>query len=268
MDMERSAAVAGLFYPEDPVTLRHTVAELIGPDTSEEPTIAVIAPHAGYVYSGPVAGEVYRTTRVPSTTIVLCPNHTGEGARAAIMSSGFWHVPGQDVGVDETVAEELRDLALLTEDTKAHAREHALEVHLPFLRYKNPRARIVPVCLSHLPYEACVRIGHALADVVTRHGRDVLIVASTDMSHYLPADVARSIDHMAIERIEALDAEGLYRVVRDNQISMCGIIPTTVSVIAAKALGAERAELVRYSNSGEQSGDYSRVVGYAGFVIR
>lgn len=266
--MERPPAVAGRFYPGDEEALRATVADLVGPSEHPERAIAVVVPHAGYVYSGAVAGEVYRSVEVPDHVVVLCPNHTGEGARAAITSHGSWRIPGRSVSIDSPVAEELRGVALLQEDTRAHAREHSLEVQLPFLVHRNPKVRFVPVCLSLLPYESCVRIGTALADIVIRHGRDVLIVASTDMSHYIPADVARARDRLALDRIEALDPEGLYRTVLDNDISMCGVIPTTVTLVAARALGAREARLVRYGTSGDVSGDHDRVVGYAGLVVR
>ena len=267
--MERAPAVAGTFYPADEDALRSTVARLVGEGASPaEEAIAIVAPHAGYVYSGAIAGEVYRSIRVPSHVVVTCPNHTGLGARAAITSHGAWRIPGHAVPIDEPLAEELRAVGGLTEDDRAHAREHSLEVHLPFLVHRNPDVRFVPVCLGMLPYESCVRIGTALADVVIRHGRDALLVASTDMSHYLPAEVARDRDRLALDRIEALDPRGLYDAVLEHGISMCGFIPTTVTLIAAKALGATEARLVRYGSSGEASGDYSRVVGYAGFVIR
>jgi len=266
--MDRPAAVAGMFYPGDAKDLRAEVERLIGPAPSEEHAIAVVAPHAGYAYSGAVAGAVYREVRVPTAAIVLCPNHTGDGARAAIMSSGSWHIPGRSVPVDKRLAEELRDAAGLTEDRLAHAREHSLEVQLPFLMYRNPSVRLVPVCLAQLPFESCARIGNALADVVSRHGRDLLLVASTDMSHYLSADAAREKDQLAMDRIAALDPEGLYSTVLERDISMCGFIATVVVLVASKALGATTARLVRYANSGDVSGDTAHVVGYAGFVIR
>ena len=267
--MERQPAVAGMFYPDDEAELRRTVADLVAPPVEHpEPAIAVVAPHAGYVYSGKIAGEVYREVRVPDVAVVMSPNHTGQGARAAIISSGHFRLPGASVPIDAAIAEELRGGAGLTEDRRAHEREHALEVQLPFLLYQNPKVRLVPLVLGLLPYESCVRIGTALADVVMRHGRDVLLVASTDMSHYLPADAARDQDTLALGRIERLDAKGLYDTVVAHDISMCGFIPTTIALVAAKALGATEARLVRYGNSGEASGDYARVVGYAGFVIR
>ncbi len=266
--MDRQPAVAGRFYPGDARALEAAVQGYVGAEVAEDRAIAIIAPHAGYVYSGAVAGEVYRAVHVPPLAIVMCPNHTGLGARAAILSHGNFCIPGHSVPIDENAAEELRELGLLTEDARAHAQEHGLEVHLPFLVHRNPSVQIVPLCLGLQPYESCVRIGSALADVVNHRGRDALIVASTDMSHYVPADVASRLDRLALDRVEALDAEGLYRTVVDNDLSMCGFIPTTVALVAAKALGAREARLVRYGNSGEASGDFDRVVGYAGLVIR
>ncbi len=266
--MDRAPAVAGTFYPKEAAALASTVDGLIGETVADEHAIAVVAPHAGYVYSGAVAGEVYAAVHVPEIAVVMCPNHSGLGARAAIMSTGAFLMPGGAVPIAEPVAEELRDQAGLTEDARAHAREHALEVQLPFLRARNPGVSIVPLCLGVLPFESCARIGTALADVIARHGRVPLIVASTDMSHYIPAESARRLDRMAIDRIERLDAEGLYRTVFDNDITMCGVIPTTVALVTARALGARSAELVRYANSGDVSGDFDRVVGYAGLVVR
>jgi len=266
--IERTPAVAGLFYPDDPVELMATVDRLIGPDPRAETAVALVVPHAGYMYSGEIAGAVYRQVRVPETVIVLCPNHTGHGARAAIMTDGRWRIPGRSVPIDTDIAEELQGLALLSEDTVAHAQEHSLEVHLPFLVRRRPEVRFVPICLSMLPYESCARIGTAIADVVIKHGRDVLVVASTDMSHYVPADVAAAQDRLALDCIDALDTKGLYRTVADRDISMCGVVPTTVALAAAQALGAQTADLVQYGHSGETSGDFERVVGYAGYVIR
>lgn len=266
--MDRDPVVAGRFYPDDENALTEDVAGYIGPEPSEENAIGLVVPHASLAYSGRIAGPVYARARVPPVVVVLSPNHTGHGARAAILTHGTWRIPGARVPVDRNAAEELRRLALLTEDGEAHRHEHSLELQLPFLVGRNRRVRIVPVCLSYMPYAACVRIGTALADVVQMHGRDLLLVASTDMSHYVAADEAREKDRKALDRIEALDPEGLYRTVMDEDISMCGFIPTTVMLIAAKSLGATSAELVGYGHSGETSGDHRRVVGYSGWVIR
>ena len=264
---DRAPAVAGLFYPDDPRELDAAVDTLLGPSRGDEHARAIVVPHAGYVYSGAVAASVYRRVHVPDVVVVLCPNHTGEGARAAVVTHGRFLVPGHALPIEEHFAEELREHALLTEDDRAHRREHALEVHLPFLVARNPKVHIVPICLGPQSFEACTRIGTAIADVIRQHGGDVLVVASTDMSHYVPADVAKAQDEKALERIEAMDARGLYDVVEREDISMCGYVPTTVTLVAAAALGADHGELVQYGNSGATSGDFQRVVGYAGLVL-
>lgn len=267
--MDRMPVVAGRFYPAGEKALAAQVDGFLGePPEHEETALAVVAPHAGYAYSGAIAGSVFSRVRIPRLVVVLCPNHTGIGARAAIMAHGAFRLPGASIAIDGPLAEEFRGLALLTDDPRAHREEHSLEVQLPFLLRKNPKVRIVPVCLGAMPYASCARIGVALADVVKNHGRDVLVVASTDMSHYLPVAEAERRDRLALARIEALDPKGLYETVRDNDISMCGVIPTTVALVAAVAGGAKEAELVRYGHSGEASGDLERVVGYAGMIIR
>ncbi|NOY94662.1 MAG: AmmeMemoRadiSam system protein B [Deltaproteobacteria bacterium] len=268
-DLDRMPAVAGRFYPADTNALHTQVDGLLTAEPAEErDALMVVAPHAGYAYSGGVAGATYAGVRVPPSVVILGPNHTGLGARAAILTRGGFHIPGATIPVDASVAEEIRGNGLLTEDRKAHRMEHSIEVQLPFLVRKNPKLRIVPICLGDMTYASCARIGLAIADVVESHGREVLLVASTDMSHYLPAEEARRLDHHALEHIVGLDPEGLYETVRRERLSMCGFIPTTVALCAAKALGAKSAELVRYANSGDVSGDTQRVVGYAGLVIR
>lgn len=267
-EMDRTPAVAGRFYPADPDVMWREVDGLLGPSPSNEPAVALVAPHGGLAYSGAIAGAVYRGARIPDVVVILAPNHTGAGARAAIQTTGQWRIPGGVVPIATAEAESLRALALLTDDPRTQRHEHALEMQLPFLARRNPDVRIVPVSLAFMPYAACVRIGTALADVVIQHGRDVLVVASTDMSHYLPADLVEHHDRRALAHIDHLDPEGLYHTVVDEDISMCGIVPTTAALVAARALGATSAQRVGYGNSGDASGDYSRVVGYTGYVIR
>lgn len=264
----REPAVAGRFYPGEAQRLERDVTSLLGPATSAEPAIAVMVPHAGYVYSGAIAGETFARVRVPSRAVVMCPNHTGQGSRRAMWGGGTWRLPGGDVHVDDELATLLAEEAGLVDDHRAHLREHAVEVELPFLRALRPDVSVVPIVLGGLSPSACRDVGEGLARVIDKIGReDVLIVASSDMSHYISADAARRLDAMALERVQALDPEGLYDVVTRNDISMCGFIPMTVALVAARALGATRAELVRYGNSGETSGDFDQVVGYAGIVI-
>jgi len=231
----------------------------------------VMVPHAGYVYSGAIAGETYARVRVPPTAVVLCPNHTGLGARRALWSRGAWRLPGFTLETDEVLASRVREHAHLDDDRIAHLREHAVEVHLPFLHARRPDVSVVAICLAGLSYRECRAVGEGLALAIGECEKErserVLLVASTDMSHYVAADEARELDSRALERVLALDPEGLYDVVTREDISMCGYIPTTVALVAARSLGATRAELVRYGNSGDVSGDYAQVVGYAGVVL-
>lgn len=265
--MERPPAVAGRFYPGDVTQLAAEVRRCLGPSMGDEHALAVIAPHAGYIYSGPIAGEVFARVHVPDVAIVLCPNHTGLGARDAILTEGSFRIPGARVPIDEAIATEVAVAAQLTEDPLAHAREHALEVMLPFLVARNPAVRIVPICLGPLSLHDCSRIGHAIASVIRRHPGEILLVASSDMSHYVPAEVARRRDALALARVEDLDAEGLFRTVERERISMCGYVPATIALTAATDLGARQGRVVRYGNSGDTSGDYDQVVGYAGAII-
>jgi AmmeMemoRadiSam system protein B len=270
----RRPAVAGRFYSRDPEQLARDVEALLAgpssaPPSAPQPAKLLVAPHAGYIYSGAIAGAVYRLTRIPSRVVVLCPNHTGRGARRSIWASGTWRLPTGELSIDVELAELMRELAGLDADREAHSSEHAIEVQLPFVRALRPDARIVPICLSVLPVADCIEIGEALATAIRQIGSDdVLLIASTDMSHYVPADVAAELDRLALQRVISLDPVGLYRVVTRHDISMCGFVPTTVALAAARALSAERAELVRYGNSGEVSGDLARVVGYASLRVR
>ncbi|MBI2897235.1 MAG: AmmeMemoRadiSam system protein B [Deltaproteobacteria bacterium] len=263
----REPAVSGRFYPSEPRTLRESVVSYLGDCSREREAIVVVAPHAGYVYSGAIAGAAYAAARVPETVVVLGPNHTGAGARAAIITAGRFRTPSGDIAIDERLAGLVREKADLTEDTRAHAREHGIEVHLPFLWERRAEVRIVPICLGGLAYEDCARLGKAIADAVRAVGGRVLIVSSTDMSHYVPATVAARLDGLAIDRALSLDAPGLYETVTRHDISMCGLVPTTVALEAARDLGASDAELVRYGNSGDVNGDVDHVVGYAGLVV-
>jgi len=267
--MIRMPAVAGQFYPGTRAELERAVAALTREVPAREPALAVVVPHAGYMYSGGVAGEVFSSVALPERYIILCPNHTGLGERAAVMARGSWRMPWGDVSIDEELARRLLSACPgLTEDAVAHRREHSLEVQLPFIRRFVPSFRFVPVALSHLSLEECRALGEGIAAAVRSDAPSPLLVASTDMTHYEPDAQARRKDELAIARILDLDPEGLYRTVRRERISMCGVVPATTVLFAAAALGARSARLVRYATSGEASGDYGQVVGYAGLVIR
>jgi AmmeMemoRadiSam system protein B len=218
------------------------------------------------VYSGAIAGAVYARVAVPRRVIVLGPNHTGLGQPAALWpTGGGWRTPLGTVPVSGPLTEALAACPLVEEDRLAHLREHSLEVQVPFLAAARSDLELAALCLGPLGVGECAEVGRTVAEAARAHG--ALVVASSDMSHYIPATEAREKDRLAIERILALDPEGLHRTVRQEGITMCGVIPATVMLFAARALGATRAELVRYGNSGEVNGDTRQVVGYAGMVV-
>ena len=268
--MIRSPAVAGQFYPGSEASLVKTLDNLIPEISPEEKkeALAVISPHAGYIYSGGVAGETIGSIKVPENVIILGPNHTGHGTQVALMNEGAWDMPMGQVPINNELAEEIaKSTSLIQVDEVAHRFEHSLEVQVPFLQYTQKNLSITPLVVSHISYDSCVTVGNGLAEAIRNYGQQVLIVASTDMTHYESRQSASSKDSMALEHIKSLDPEGLYNTVVGNRISMCGIMPTTVALVAALALCAKKAELVRYTDSGEASGDTSKVVGYAGLVI-
>ncbi len=261
----RNPAVAGLFYPDDPAKIAAFLQPYAGSE-SDRPARFFFGPHAGYVYSGSIAGEGYAHLHVPDRVILIGPNHTGAGHPKAIYAHGSFALPGGDMLIDEDLALAMIAAMDLQDDVWAHQREHCIEVHLPFLRAKNPQARIVPLCLGHLTFDACSELGRGLASVLRAHP-DVLVVVSTDMSHYVSADEAARLDKMALDQILAIDPRCLFDTVLHNDISMCGFIPATVALVAARELGLTDATLIRYGNSGDTSGDYERVVGYASLAI-
>jgi len=267
--MTRQPVVSGRFYPGNPSVLRQTLAGLIPPIPEEEKqsALAVVVPHAGYVYSGAVAGETFAGVRVPETALILGPNHTGNG-RPLAMGVSDWDMPLGPVPIERSLAVAiLKNSEIIVDDDVAHQQEHSLEVQVPFLQFLQKNLKIVPIVVSHISYGDCRRAAHDLTTAIREFGEPVLMVASTDMTHYEPRPSASAKDHLALERILALDPQGLYETVVGNRISMCGIMPTTITLLAALELGATRAELVRYTDSGAVSGDTNQVVGYAGLVI-
>lgn len=263
--MDREPAVAGRFYPAAPEKLRRDVDRFLAGSAERTAARGVVAPHAGYVYSGAIAGAVYARVEVPSRVIVLGPNHTGLGAPVALWPGGAWRFPGGAVPIDPELTEALAASPLVERDTAAHRREHALEVQVPFLVRARPDVALAALCLGPLDFAECAALGRDVARAAAASG--ALVVASSDMSHYISADAARERDGRAIERILALDPEGLHELVHRERISMCGVIPATVMLVAALALGATRAELVRYGSSGDVTGDTREVVGYAGLLV-
>jgi AmmeMemoRadiSam system protein B len=266
--MIRRSAVAGSFYPGTRERLRLQVRELVPQVTPRLSAIGLVTPHAGYLYSGKVAGAVYGRIEFPEVFVILGPNHTGLGAGAAIMTAGEWETPLGRVPIDTALARAiLGESGALEEDHLGHAREHSIEVQLPLLQSFETPFPFVPICLFSHELAACSDVGRAIAAGVRATGRHAVVVASTDMSHYISRKEASAKDRKAIEAILALDPEGLHRVVLREGISMCGFHATTAMLIAAKALGATAAELVEYTDSGAVTGETGQVVAYAGLII-
>lgn len=267
--MTRNPAVAGYFYPGRKEELQRMLSEMVDPEQDRCEALAVISPHAGYIYSGKVAGAVYSSVTLPDRVILLGPDHRGATSDFAIVTSGTWRTPLGEVPIDvELAADILRRSEAAAENPSAHVQEHSLEVQIPFLQYLNPNVSIVPIsCTYFADFFQLQELGTTIARSVQACGDPVLLVASTDMSHQVPQETARRKDFLAIERILELDARGLYDVVRAERISMCGFQASTAALQAAVEMGATNAELVRYQTSGDVTGDLASVVGYAGIRI-
>jgi len=265
----REPCFARTFYPHQPAALGREIERCLGTRRAEEPARVLVAPHAGYVYSGAVAGALYARARIEARVVLLAPNHTGHGERLSVWAHGSWRLPTGEIPVAEDLAARLvqahPDLA---PDRRAHEQEHAIEVQLPFLLHRRSDVAIVPMVLGPLELDRCQALGKAIGRVIAEETLPVQLLASTDMSHYVPAGTAKTQDMKAIDRIVALDPEGLYETVKREDITMCGFIPTTVALFAAKALGCAHAELCRYGNSGDTTEDYDSVVGYASLLVR
>ncbi len=267
--MIRKPAVAGQFYPSSSLKLSEQVNGYIETDAVKESAIGIVSPHAGLIYSGRVAGAVYSRIQFPNTFILVGPNHTGVGKTVSIMSSGSWQMPTGELRIDNNLANKIKLKArVIEEDSLAHTMEHSLEVQLPFILHFSSLVKIVPITMMTDSLENCRLVGEALAEVIKDTKYPITIVASSDMSHYVSESTARSKDKKAIDRVMAMDPKGLYDTVRKEGVSMCGVIPVTTMLYAAKKLGAKETALVKYMTSGDVSGDYDYVVGYAGMVIK
>lgn len=267
----RFPAVAGMFYEGTAPRLRAQVEACFAaspPPSTKETFIGAVVPHAGLMYSGHVAAAFYATADLPLRLIILCPNHTGAGHYAAVSRAEAWRTPLGDVPVDAELARALMKAAPhLRHDDDAHAREHSLEVQLPFLQYLLGSFSFVPVCLGAPRYELCEEVGNAIADVVAASSERIGVLASSDLNHYEDQKTTLRKDQMAIDAVVDRDPENLWHVVEESDISMCGYIPVTTMLIAANALGATRAKLLKHATSGDVSGDYERVVGYASLAV-
>ncbi|MBI2850316.1 MAG: AmmeMemoRadiSam system protein B [Chloroflexi bacterium] len=266
--MIREPAVAGQFYPESQYQLRSLIRGMVDTGVAKEDVIGLISPHAGYIYSGPVTGAAISRVKFKDTFIVIGPNHTGAGKPLSIMTEGVWKTPLGEIEVDPELGKKILSVSKhLQEDFLAHQYEHSIEVQLPFLQYFRSDVKIVPIILSHASANVYKEIGKELARAIKESGKEAVILASSDMTHYEPQDSAQEKDSKAIEAILALDEDELLRRVRGLDITMCGYAPAVCLISAARELGAGGAKLVKYMTSGDMTGDYRSVVGYAGIVI-
>lgn len=268
---QRRPVVAGQFFPADAESLERQVKSYLhqsGAPSKAQVKLAMV-PHAGYVFSGPVAGKTLAGVKLPGTVLLLGPNHTGRGAALSLWSGDGWSMPGGTVPIADALTQALQQAEpRLTPDTGAHASEHSIEVVLPFLQAMNPGVRIAALAVAEHNIKTLLEVGENIGRVLASHPEPVTMVVSSDMSHYISHNEAQEKDKLALDRIRALDPEGLYAVVRSQGISMCGVLPMTVGLAACKILDAKQAEVVAYATSGEVSGDYNQVVGYAGVLVQ
>jgi len=266
--MLRKPVFAGRFYPEDKASLKKELSSYVHENAERIKAVGIVAPHAGYIYSGAVAGETYSKVVLPHKYIILSPNHTGAGSNISLYAEGGWETPLGEASVDKNLAKKISEkFKGITSDVSAHMMEHSLEVQLPFIQYFVNDFKMVPITLSRISVHDCEKLGKAIAETIKETKDEILIISSSDMTHYESAKRAATKDNLAIEKILELDPEGLFETVRGNGISMCGVMPTTVMLFAARELGAKKGNLVKYSNSGDVSGDFDEVVGYAGLYI-
>ena len=262
--MIRNPIVAGQFYPASASELKAMIEGLV-----REEVIGLVSPHAGYIFSGSVAGATISRIKFKDTFIIMGPNHTGSGKPLSIMTEGVWKTPLGEVEIDSELAKQILATSKnLQEDKTAHLYEHSIEVQLPFLQYFKPDFKLVPIVLAYAGGAIYKEIGKEIAKAIKELNKKVVIIASSDMTHYEPQESAQRKDAQAIEAILDLNEDELLERVQELNITMCGYAPAVSLIVAAKELGATGAELVKYQTSGDTTGDYSSVVGYAGIIIK
>ncbi len=265
--MIRTPAVAGKFYPDDPETLLQTIKFKTIEVEEKLKAKGVVSPHAGYFYSGKVAAELFSSIEIPEDVIIIGPNHQGVGQFYSLSGAEHWATPLGIVEVNKELTDKIIKYApYVYVDETAHMYEHSIEVQFPFLQYFSSKIKIVPFAIMGYDLNEALLIGKGLRKAIEEYGKDVLIVASSDFSHYVPQWEAEENDRIAIERILAIDPEGLWKKVKEKRISMCGVAPVTIMLEALKG-DNPKAKLLRYTTSAEASGDASNVVGYAGIII-
>lgn len=264
--MTRNPIVAGQFYPANPEHLFTEVKRYLSLGKKrKEKTLLCLAPHAGYIFSGKVAGKTLGSANLSSRLLLLGPNHTGRGAKLAYWPKGKWLIPGGSLAIDEELAMIFSSSSLFQPDEKAHLFEHSLEVLLPFLYVLDPTYKILPLCVAEYDLSKLQQAASKLAEILPQE--EISLVISSDMSHYIPHKEAEKRDKKAIEKILDLDPIGLVKVAKDYQVSMCGILPTVLGLFLVKEWGAQKGILIDYTTSAYVSGDFDQVVGYAGLIV-
>lgn len=248
--MIRNPVVAGQFYPGSPDQLKSVIEALIDKNAAKEDVVGLLMPHAGYIYSGAVAGATISRVRFKDTFIIMGPNHTGSGQPLSIMTEGVWRTPLGEMRIDSELGKQiLASSRHLEEDDAAHYNEHSIEVQLPFLQYFSSDVRFVPIVLASANRAVYKEIGQEIARVIKDSDKGVVIIVSSDMTHYESQKSANRKDNQAIEAMLALDEDELLKRVQEKDISMCGYAPAVSLVSAVKELGATRAELVKYQTA-------------------
>lgn len=269
--MIRNPVVAGQFYPGESDVLSQDVDNLLVQDgKKKEDVIGMVLPHAGYIYSGEVAGSVLASIDPKKVYIILGPNHTGLGSQFSVSASDHWRTPLGDARINTELTEKiLKNCRFIRKDELAHINEHSIEVQLPFLQKLGNDFSFVPVVVNLANIETYRHIGECLARSLKdlKLEKEAAIIASSDMTHYEPQESAKKKDFEAIEAVLRLDEKALIDRVEELEITMCGFAPVAIMIAAAKKLGAGKARLVMYRTSGDATGDYSSVVGYAGIIL-
>jgi len=264
----RKPVVAGQFYPESKPKLKTALSDITRGNLEKRKVFGAVIPHAGYIYSGAVAGEVYSRMLETEIFVILGPNHTGSGKDFAVYPGGEWITPIGSVKVDTELASYLSENSRVYEkDTRAHDFEHSIEVQLPFLQHLMEDFSILPICIGNSNFEDLAKAGSELAYALQYAKREATIIASSDMTHYEPQNIAKAKDMEAIARMQEMDVKGLADKVKSMNISMCGVAPVIIMLTATGILGARKGELIEYKTSGDVSGDYFSVVGYAGMIF-
>ncbi|MGZ7043924.1 MAG: MEMO1 family protein [Methanobacterium sp.] len=277
--MIRKPAVAGIFYERNPDSLKRQIEwcfkHKYGPGKIPEignkrKIKGVMAPHAGYSYSGPIAAHAYSKIvedGFPDTFVILCPNHTGMGSAISTMIEGEWETPLGNVEIDTQFARKLVEDGLIDSDDSSHIQEHSCEVHLPFLQYFSQDFRIVPISMWMQDLDISEEIGRSIKETAQELGRDIVVLASSDMTHYKPAEIASKTDKQVLEAISQLNEKLMIKRVMELNVTMCGYGPVAATIVASKELGAQNAEILKYATSGDLTGDLSAVVGYASAIF-